>query len=48
MEMSNPRTSYHETLNWVRGFCGTFCILPAWLWLIQLGKNSNKRHSLKH
>ena len=27
MEMSNPRTSYHETLNWVRGFCGTFCIL---------------------
>ena len=29
MEMSNPRTSYSETLNWVRGFCGTFCILPA-------------------
>ena len=29
MEMSNPRTSYHETLNWVRRFCGTFCILPA-------------------
>jgi hypothetical protein len=29
MEMSNPRTSYHETLNWVRGWCGTFCILPA-------------------
>ena len=29
MEMSNPRTSYHETLNWVRNWCGTFCILPA-------------------
>jgi len=29
MVMSNPRTSYHETLNWVRGYCGTFCILPA-------------------
>ncbi len=29
MEMSNPRTSYHETLNWVRGYCGTFSILPA-------------------
>jgi hypothetical protein len=29
MEMSNPRTSYHETLKWVRGWCGTFCILPA-------------------
>lgn len=29
MKMSNPRTSYHETLQWVRRFCGTFCILPA-------------------
>jgi hypothetical protein len=29
MEMSNPRTSYHETLQWVRKWCGTFCILPA-------------------
>ena len=29
MEMSNPRTSYQETLKWVRGWCGTFCTLPA-------------------
>jgi hypothetical protein len=29
MEMSNPRTSYRETLEWVRGWCGTFCVLPA-------------------
>ena len=29
MEMSNPRTSYAETLNWVRGWCGTFCTLPV-------------------
>ncbi len=29
MEMSNPRTSYSETLNWVRHWCGTFCVLPA-------------------
>jgi len=35
MEMSNPRTSYHETLNWVRGYCGTFSILPAWLMMTQ-------------
>ena len=27
MEMSNPRSSYSETLQWVRGYCGTFCIL---------------------
>ena len=29
MEMSKPRTSYDETLKWVRGWCGTFCTLPA-------------------
>jgi hypothetical protein len=29
MEMSNPRTSYRETLEWVRKWCGTFCTLPA-------------------
>ena len=29
MVMSTPRTSYHETLQWVRKFCGSFCILPA-------------------
>ena len=29
MEMSNPRSSYQETLKWVRGWCGTFCTLPA-------------------
>lgn len=28
MVMSNPRTSYAETLEWVRGWCGTFCPLP--------------------
>ena len=27
MVMSKPRTSYSETLNWVRGWCGTFCPL---------------------
>jgi hypothetical protein len=27
MPMSKPRTSYAETLNWVRGWCGTFCPL---------------------
>jgi hypothetical protein len=29
MVMSKPRTSYDETLQWVRGWCGTFCVLPA-------------------
>jgi hypothetical protein len=29
MPMSKPRTSYQETLKWVRGWCGTFCTLPA-------------------
>ena len=29
MVMSNPRTSYHETLQWVRKFCSSFSILPA-------------------
>jgi hypothetical protein len=29
MPMSKPRTSYDETLQWVRGWCGTFCVLPA-------------------
>jgi hypothetical protein len=29
MVMSKPRTSYSETLNWVRGWCGTFCVLPV-------------------
>ena len=29
MPMSKPRTSYDETLQWVRGWCGTFCTLPA-------------------
>ncbi len=29
MVMSKPRTSYDETLKWVRGWCGTFCTLPA-------------------
>jgi hypothetical protein len=29
MPMSKPRTSYDETLKWVRGWCGTFCVLPA-------------------
>ena len=28
MVMSKPRTSYHETLQWVRKFCGSFSILP--------------------
>jgi hypothetical protein len=27
MPMSKPRTSYRETLEWVRGWCGTFCPL---------------------
>ena len=27
MVMSNPR-SYADTLQWVRNFCGSFCILP--------------------
>ena len=31
MPMSKPRTSYDETLQWVRKWCGTFCILPVWL-----------------
>ena len=31
MPMSKPRTSYAETLQWVRKWCGTFCVLPAWL-----------------
>jgi hypothetical protein len=31
MVMSNARTSYQETLNWVRMFCGSFSILPAFL-----------------
>jgi hypothetical protein len=30
MVMSKPRTSYAETLQWVRKWCGTFCVLPAW------------------
>jgi len=29
MPMSKPRTSYDETLQWVRGWCGTFCVLPV-------------------
>ena len=29
MVMSKPRTSYDETLKWVRGWCGTFCVLPV-------------------
>lgn len=29
MEVSNPRSSYYETLQWVRSWCGTFCILPV-------------------
>jgi len=28
MVMSKPRTSYHETLQWVRKFCNSFSILP--------------------
>ena len=31
MVMSNPRTSYQDTLNWVRRFCGSFSILPSFL-----------------
>ena len=31
MVMSNARTSYQETLNWVRMFCGSFSILPSFL-----------------
>ena len=27
--MSNPRTSYDETLQWVRKWCASFSILPA-------------------
>jgi len=27
MVMSNPR-GYFDTLQWVRSFCGSFCILP--------------------
>jgi hypothetical protein len=27
MVMSNPRTSYQDTLNWVRRFCGSFSIV---------------------
>jgi hypothetical protein len=27
MVMSTPRTSYWETLQWVRKFCGSFSIL---------------------
>ena len=30
MVMSKPRTSYHETLQWVRKFCASFSLLP-WL-----------------
>jgi hypothetical protein len=29
MVMSKPRTSYWETLQWVRKFCGSFSILPV-------------------
>ena len=29
MVMSTPRTSYWETLQWVRKFCGSFSILPV-------------------
>jgi hypothetical protein len=28
MVMSKPR-SHYDTLQWVRKFCGTFCILPV-------------------
>jgi hypothetical protein len=28
MVMSNPR-SYYDTLQWVRKFCGSFCVLPV-------------------
>jgi len=28
MVMSNPR-GYHATLEWVRSFCASFCILPV-------------------
>jgi hypothetical protein len=28
MVMSKPRTSYHETLQWVRKFCASFSLLP--------------------
>ena len=28
MVMSNPR-SHYDTLQWVRGFCGSFSILPV-------------------
>lgn len=31
MVMSNPR-SHYDTLLWVRKFCGSFSILPVWLW----------------
>ena len=28
MVMSKPRTSYQETLQWVRKFCASFSLLP--------------------
>ena len=36
MVMSKPRTSYQETLKWVRGWCGTFCTLPAWFFTLYI------------
>ena len=40
MVMSKPRTSYDETLQWVRGWCGTFCPLPAWI-MMKTNQNSS-------
>jgi hypothetical protein len=33
MVMSNPR-SHYDTLLWVRKFCGSFSILPVWLYYV--------------